>query len=152
MLKVSMLQSGIRGFANAVKRTAIKDKKFAEELVNIHGLRSDITPKSLRKIGLTKDIFDNGGKLTKEGQKEVARISKELNLPQNATWEDAFAAVRRSKENLLEIPKVKELKISEFNIDELRKLKLKTPKVEIPKLSMKEINEIMRKYHLDIDG
>ena len=28
--KVTMLESGVRGFANAVKRLAVKDKKFAE--------------------------------------------------------------------------------------------------------------------------
>lgn len=147
-----MLQSGIRGFANAVKRAAVKDKGFAEELVYIHGLRSDITPNSLRKIGLTEDIFGNGGKLTKEGQKEVRRIIKELDLPKNATWEDAFAAIRRYKENLpkipkLEIPKLKE----EFNIEEFKNLKLKPSELEIPRPSMKEIEGFMKKYHLNID-
>lgn len=63
-----MLKSGVQGFANAVKRFAIKDKGFAEELAFIHGIRSDITPNALK--GITKDIFDKGGKLTKNGKKE----------------------------------------------------------------------------------
>ena len=32
MSKVTMLKSGIKAFANSVKRTAVKDKKFAEEI------------------------------------------------------------------------------------------------------------------------
>ncbi len=106
MSKVSMLQSGVRAFANAVKKTAIKDKKFAEELVYMHGIKSEITPKALR--GITKDMFDKGGKLTEKGKNEVTRLIKELNLPENATWEEALGALRRYKENLpkIEIPQL----------------------------------------------
>lgn len=106
MTTVSMLQSGIRGFANAVKRAAVKDKKLAEELVYMHGIKSEITPNALR--GITKDMFDKGGKLTEKGKNEVTRLIKELNLPENATWEEALGALRRSKENLpkIEIPKL----------------------------------------------
>ena len=148
-----MLQSGIRGFANAVKRAAVKDKGFAEELVYIHGLRSDITPNSLRKLGL-KGMFNNEGKLTKNGQKEVRRIIKELNLPKNATWDDAFAsrsAVINYKKSVMEIPKTEIPKLKEFNIAEFKNLKLKPSELEVPKPSMKEIEGLMKKYHLNID-
>ncbi len=77
--KVAMIESGVRGFANAVKRLAVKDKEFAEELVYMHGIRSEITPNALK--GITKDMFSRSGKLTQEGKKEVVRLIKELNLP-----------------------------------------------------------------------
>ena len=63
---VTMLKSGAQGFANAVERLAVKDKKFAEELVYMHGIRSEITPNALK--GITKDMFDKAGKLTKNGK------------------------------------------------------------------------------------
>ncbi len=100
--KVAMLESGVRGFTNAVKRFAVKDKKFAEELVYMHGIRSEITPNALKVI--TKDMFDKSGKLTEKGKKEVARVIKDFNLPQKATWDDAFSALKAWKDSL---PKIK---------------------------------------------
>ena len=96
--KVTMLESGVRGFANAVKRFAVKDKKFAEELVYMHGIRSEITPNALK--GITKDMFDKAGKLTEKGKKEVTGLMRELNLPKTATWDDALAAMKVSKEKV----------------------------------------------------
>ena len=104
MSKVTMLKSGIKAFANSVKRTAVKDKKFAEELVYMHGIRSEITPKAIK--GITKDMFDKGGKLTEKGQKEVAEIIREFNLPQNATWDQALEAMIHFKDSLPKVPKL----------------------------------------------
>ncbi len=113
MTTVSILKAGIRGFANAVKKTAVNDKKFAEELVYMHGIRSNITPNALRKSGLTKDLFDKGGKLTQKGQNEVKGIIQDLDLPKNASWYDVFKAIRKYKDAIpkLEMPKFPELKI-----------------------------------------
>lgn len=94
--KVQALKSGVKGFANAVKRLAIKDKKMAEELVYMHGIRSEITPNALKTI--TKDMFDSTGKMTDVGRKEVQGLLERFKLPQNATWDDILQAVRKSKE------------------------------------------------------
>ena len=110
MSKVTMLKSGIKGFANAVKRTAVKDKKLAEELVYMHGIRSYTY---IYFKGITKDMFDKGGKLTEKGQKEVAKIIREFNLPQNATWDQALEAMRHFKDSLPKLPK---LEIPKFKI------------------------------------
>ena len=50
----------------------------------MHGIRSEITPNALK--GITKDMFDKGGKLTEKGKKEVASLMREFKLPKNATW------------------------------------------------------------------
>ena len=110
--KVTMLESGVRGFANAVKRLAVKDKKFAEELVYMHGIRSEITPNALK--GITKDMFDKAGKLTEKGKKEVTGLMRELNLPKTATWDDALAAVRAYKEKVAMNIKSIKMKLNEI--------------------------------------
>lgn len=110
MSKVQMLESGAKGFANAVKRLAVKDKKFAEELVYMHGIRSEITPNALK--GITKDMFDKSGKLTEKGKKEVKGLMERLNLPKNATWDDALAAVKASKDKSAAAIKLKLNEIS----------------------------------------
>ncbi len=107
--KVAMLESGVRGFSNAVKRLAVKDKKFAEELVYMHGIRSEITPNALK--GITKDMFDKGGKLTEKGKKEVEGLLERFNLPQNATWDNVLEAIKASKEKLALKIKLKPLKM-----------------------------------------
>lgn len=94
--KVQALKSSAKWFANAVKRLAIKDKKMAEELVYMHGIRSEITPNALKTI--TKDMFDSTGKMTDVGRKEVQGLLERFKLPQNATWDDILQAVRKSKE------------------------------------------------------
>lgn len=101
MTKVTMLKAGVKGFANAVRRMAVKDKKLAEELVFMHGVRSEITPKALK--GITKDLFEKGGQLSQKGKAEVTNIIKDFNLPANATWEDALKALSEYKRN---IPKI----------------------------------------------
>ncbi len=120
MSKISAIKSGIRGFANAVKRTAVQDRKFAEELVYMHGIRSEITPKSVRV--LTKDMFDKGGKLTQRGTNEITRTLQELNLPQNATWDDIFEALRHFKVNVPKIQRInpETVKLQSINTDLLK--------------------------------
>ena len=124
--KVTMLESSARGFANAVKRLAVKDKKFAEELVYMHGIRSEITPKALK--GITKDMFDKGGKLSEKGRNEITRLIEEYKLPQNATWDDALAALKASKEKLAAQIKVKPIQMPKI----VHKVAAKLPKLEIP--------------------
>ena len=146
--KVAMIESGVRGFANAVKRLAVKDKKFAEELVFMHGIRSEITPNALK--GITKDMFSRSGKLTQEGKKEVVRLIKELNLPKNATWDEALAAAKASKEKvkqLIPLTKLPELKFKNFNkkINEINKTLLdKFPKEQ--KISKMNLDEYLKKF------
>ena len=127
---VTMLKSGAQGFANAVERLAVKDKKFAEELVYMHGIRSEITPNALK--GITKDMFDKAGKLTKKGKKEVTGLMKKLNLPKTATWDDALAALRASKEKLaanidnvgLKLKEVQNNIFKKFDANDMLKSKL----------------------------
>ena len=131
MSKVSMLESGVRGFANAVRRAAVKDKKLAEELVYMHGIRGEITPNALK--GITKDMFNKSGKLTESGRNEVAHVMKEYNLPQTATWDDALAAIRALKGKAVKIPHIKDLgvvkSVQGFNF----------PKLELPKMFNKNL-------------
>ena len=115
MSHVQALESGAKGFANAVKRFAIKDKAFAEELAFIHNIRSEINPKSLKP--LTRDKFDSAGRMTEEARQQIASEIQELGLPKTATWEDILSAVRNAKQRLA--GKCKELsvelKMPEFN-------------------------------------
>lgn len=127
-----MLESGARGFANAVKRLAVKDKKFAEELVYMHGIRSEITPNALKEI--TKDMFCKGGKLTEKGKKEVAGLLERFNLPKNATWDDALTAVRASKEKLAAKINLKHLNIPDFSKVAKKIQGTEIPKFEFPKI------------------
>lgn len=131
--KVTVLKSGAQGFANAVKRLAVKDKKFAEELVYMHRIRSEITPNALK--GITKDMFDKGGKLTEKGKKEVAGLLERFNLPKNATWDDALAAVRASKEKL-----AAKIKLEPLKMPDLSKVAKKIQSTEIPKFEFSKID------------
>lgn len=106
MAVVQAAEAGVRGFANAVGRMAVKDKEFTQELVFRHGIRGEITPTALK--GLTKDMFDASGKLTEKGSKEVNRLIEEFNLPKNATWDQIIQAVSESKKAIKE--KLAELK------------------------------------------
>ena len=145
--KVAMLKSGVRGFANAVKRLAVKDKKFAEELVFMHGIRSEITPNALK--GITQDMFSKSGKLTQEGKKEVVRLIKELNLPKNATWDEALAAAKASKEKvkqLIPLTDLQELKFKKFNINEINKTLLDImPKERKIKINLDDFEKHFKK-------
>ena len=115
MAHVQALESGAQGFANAVKRFAIKDKAFAEELAFIHNIRSEINPKSLKP--LTKDKFDSAGRMTEKARQQLASEIQALGLPKTATWEDILSAVRNTKQRLAERCKELsvELKMPEFN-------------------------------------
>ncbi len=94
---VAALKSGIKAFANAVRREAVQNKKFTEELVYNHGIRSEITPNALK--GITKDMFTPAGKLSESGSNEVKSIIKEFGLSQNATWSDILSALVNIKKN-----------------------------------------------------
>ena len=96
-MTVQALLSSARGFANAVSRRAIQDKRFAQELVFMHGVRGNITPKTLK--GITKDMFNASGKLTKPGATEVQRVISETGLSQNATWDQIIEAVAKMKQH-----------------------------------------------------
>lgn len=125
MAHVQALESGVQGFANAVKRFAIKDKAFAEELAFIHNIRSEINPKSLKP--LTRDKFDSAGRMTEKARQQLAFEIQELGLPKTATWEDILSAVRNTKQRLAE--KCEELSV-ELKMPEFNKTK------ECPNLKM----------------
>ena len=122
MTVVSMLTSNAKGFAKAVNRFAMKDKRFAEELVYNHGIRGQITPKALK--GITKDMFDASGNLTDAGKKQINELMNTYKLPQNATWEDALQALRKYKDSLPEIklPKLEIMNLKSVNFKELQKI------------------------------
>ena len=124
---VKALESGVQGFANAVKRFAIKDKAFAEELAFIHNIRSEITPKALRQI--TKDMFDKAGKMTESGRQEIQEIISSHGLSKNATWEEILQAVAQRKQQmrvkLVDIPVVKALNIAKVNPENFKKIDFK---------------------------
>lgn len=122
MTVVSMLTSNAKGFAKAVNRFAMKDKRFAEELVFNHGIRGQITPKALK--GITKDMFDASGSLTNAGKKQINDLISTYKLPQNATWEDALQALRKYKDSLPEIKlhKLDIVKLKSVNFEELQKI------------------------------
>ena len=130
-MKVKAILSTARGFANAVNRQAVQDKQFAQELVFRHGLRGDITPKSLQ--GITKDFYDKSGKLTEQGKQELQRVLKEVGLTENATWDEVLQAIIKSKNEAFErikniklekvLPKDFDIKSMQENIaHELRKI------------------------------
>lgn len=98
IMTVRALLSTARGFANAVNRQAVKNKNFAQELVFNHGIRGEITPKSLQ--GITKDMFDSAGRLTQKGEAEIQRVISETGLSQNATWDQILEAVGKQKEQI----------------------------------------------------
>ena len=111
------MEATAKGFANAVKRLAIKDKDFAMELAFIHNIRSQITPKALKQI--TKDMFDKGGRLTEQGRQEVSRVIQESGLSRNASWDEVLQAVverkRAFQAKLAEkLPKLEFPKINKF--------------------------------------
>jgi len=97
-MTVRAIESTVRGFANAVRRAAVRDKNVAQELVFKHGIRGEITPNALK--GITKDMFDATGKLTEKGKKELQSVMERTGLPANATWDQVFEAVIKSKNEL----------------------------------------------------
>lgn len=152
MSKVSMINAGIKGFANAVKRMAVKNKEFAQELVFEHGLRGEITPNNLRKIGIVggkydkPQMYNEAGKLTKSGKAEVLRVAKDLNLsPTKATWDDALEAIGKSKKDRIELPKIPKVKNLSLYLD-----KFKEPLTDSFKESIKKIDvpEYFKKHTL----
>jgi hypothetical protein len=99
-MTVLALEATAKGFANAVKRLAVKDKDFAMELAFLHNIRSEITPKALKQI--TKDMFEKGGRLTEKGRQEVSRVIQENGLTKKATWDEVLQAVRERKKAIKE--------------------------------------------------
>lgn len=97
-MTVRALLSTARGFANAVNRQAVKNKNFAQELVFNHGIRGEITPKTLQ--GITKDMFDSAGRLTQKGEAEIQRVISQTGLSKNATWDQILEAVGKQKEQV----------------------------------------------------
>lgn len=157
MSKVSMINAGIRGFANAVKRMAVKNKEFAQELVFEHGLRGEITPNNLRKIGIVSgkygkpQMYDEAGKLTKSGKAEVLRVAKDLNLsPTKATWDDALEAIGKFKKDKIELPKIPKVDLS-LNLDKFKEPLTDSFKESIKKTIKKtDVPEDFKKLYLDI--
>lgn len=117
-MTVLALEATAKGFANAVKRLAVKDKDFAMELAFLHNIRSEITPKALKQI--TKDMFDKGGRLTESGRQEVSRVIQDSGLAKNATWDEVLQAVVERKRAFqaklaeIKLPKLEFTKINKF--------------------------------------
>ena len=124
---VTAMEATAKGFANAVKRLAVKDKDFAMELAFLHNIRSEITPKALKQI--TKDMFEKGGRLTEKGRQEVSRVIQENGLTKKATWDEVLQAVRERKKAIKEklaailLPKTIESKVCKNDIlEEYKKI------------------------------
>lgn len=126
MSKVQAIQSTIRGLSNAVKRFAVKDKKFAEEIV-YSPLKGEIS-KALKQV--TKDMFQKNGKLSQSGKNEISSVIKELGLSKSATWDDILLATKKSKENLPKLQKIEiEVHPKYINVKELKEYLEKTKNV-----------------------
>ena len=113
-----LMETGVNGLVNAVNNLAMSDRRFAEELVFKHGIR-EINPESLKP--LTKDMFQENGKLSKKGQNHLRALFIIHDLPKNAGWDELLAAVRKGVK--FELPKIDQ------NI--LEKLKFPRPEVKI---------------------
>lgn len=98
--EIKAITVNIRQYANAFNKSAIESKAVANRLANL-GVRSNVTPNVIKK--LTKDMmFNNSGKLTKEGREEIAYGLRESGLPKNATLKEYMKAVKNRFEDLAE--------------------------------------------------
>lgn len=154
-MTVRALLSTARGFANAVNRQAVKNKNFAQELVFNHGIRGEITPKSLQ--GITKDMFDSAGRLTQKGEAEIQRVISETGLSKNATWDQILEAVGKQKEQVakkieLVLAELKETttEVKKFDIEKFREAVKNGFKKYIP-LDPKYVNNLSALKHIDSD-
>lgn len=152
MAVVQAAEAGVRGFANAVRRMAIKDKGFCQKLVFNHGIRGEITPNALK--GLTKDMFDASGKLTEKGSKEVSRMIEEFRLPKNATWDHILQALSESKKAGGErFNKIKELpSLIMMKIKSDRPNVLNISKINLPKIEFNAINKLKSGQNIKSSG
>lgn len=68
MKSVALMNATAADFANEITRAAIKNKRFALELME-SGVKEEVTGELVRN--LEKDCFDKAGKLTEAGRKKI---------------------------------------------------------------------------------
>lgn len=86
-LEKPMLKANIDAYTSILNEAIVQSEYFAQECVNIHGLKGKITP-AFTRSKLMKDMFSPSGSLNKNGRTLTINAMKKGILPVNANMKD----------------------------------------------------------------